>query len=166
MSEAIFVITCEKEIDDCCRRLDELLISFRQPLYIRLSVSKGVFDRAIGSIVPRMQFLNAGVISGLTVIDDDYQILEEDDFALVQEIHRDSIIKFQIPREMSLNIYSKVIVLNEISGTIRLMKEESTLLAESVNRAKIITTKSAVSNYSKKKIYIKGDQVLGKMSLW
>jgi len=59
-----------------------------------------------------------------------------------------------------VKIYSRVIVLNESSGTVRLMKEESTLLAESVSHAKIITTKSAVSNYSKKKIYIKGDQVL------
>lgn len=160
MNEEFFVITCDEEVENCCRRLDELLISFRQPFYIRLSVSKAMFERTLGSIVPRLQFLNAGVISGLNVINDDYQVIDEDDFSLEQEIHRDSIIKFQIPREMCLKIYSRVIVLNEISGTVRLMKEESTLLAESVSHAKIITTKSAVSNYSKKKIYIKGDQVL------
>ena len=88
MNEEFFVITCDEEVENCCRRLDELLISFRQPLYIRLSVSKAMFERTLGSIVPRLQFLNAGVISGLNVINDDYQVIDEDDFSLEQEIHR------------------------------------------------------------------------------
>ncbi len=160
MSEESFVITNREQLNKCLSRIDRLLLKIINPLDLKLSVSKEMFDQAINEIVPRLRFSDIGIISRLNVINNDYIVFEEDNFSFNQILKEKCIIKFPIPKDMTLQIYSQVIILNEVSGTIFLMDDNASLFCDRLNHAKVITQKNAQSDLTSDRVYIKGDQLI------
>ena len=160
MKEEYFVITSREQLILCMGKLESLLNSFLQPISLKLMIKKNMFEESLKQIVPKLKFLNKGIITSLEVIRDDYQVFEEDNFSLHEEIKSNAIIKFKIPKEMSLKIHSQVIVLNDVEGTIFLMNENASITCNKMIDAKVINVKSSKDKVNLNKAYIKGDQML------
>ncbi len=160
MSEENYIITNNEQLETMISSLERLFLSLTKPINLKLSVTKEMLDKTINAVVPRLRFSDLGIISHLEILNRDYLIYDEDYFSLNQVIREKCIIKFPIPRDMTLQIYSHVLILNQVQGTIILMDEDASVYCESLNSAKIITMKNSKDNFTHNQIFIKGDDLL------
>ena len=153
------IITSREQLLNCLANIESIFNSFTSQVYMKLEVSKDLFEESLSLIVPKLSFYNKGIITSLNVIDKSFYEYEEDDFPLVKTLDQKSLIKFKIPREMTLKISSFAIFLGEVEGTLILENEDATVVCKKLNNAKIINTKSS-SYLTKENVFIKGDQLL------
>ena len=159
MKEETLIIKSREQLTNCLTKVESLLNSFINQVYIKLDVSKELFEECLSLVVPKLNFYQKGIITSLNVIDNSFHEYEEDDFPLVKTLDQKSIIKFKIPSEMTLKITSFAIFLGEVEGTLILENEETKVICKKLNNAKIINTKCS-SYLTKENVFIKGDQIL------
>lgn len=160
MNEENYIITNNEQLETMISSLERLFLSLTKPINLKLSVTKEMLDKTINAVVPHLRFSDLGIISHLEILNRDYLIYDEDYFSLNHVIREKCIIKFPIPRDMTLQIYSHVLILNQVQGTIILMDEDASVYCESLNSAKIITMKNSKDNFTHNQIFIKGDDLL------
>ena len=157
--EEYFLIMNNEELLKCIIRLD-YLNNIRQFVKIRLIIAKEMFDEALKTIFSKISFDNNAIINSIEVIRNDYQVYEEDNFSLEEELSSNAIIKFKIPKEMTLKVHKNLIVLNEVEGRIILMNEDSSFACYKSIGARISNIKSSSKPLFENKVYIRGDQMI------
>ena len=157
--EECFLITNNEELLKCIIRL-EYLNNIRQFVKIRLIIAKEMFDESLKSIFSKISFDNNAIVNSIEVIRNDYVIYENDNFALDEELTSNSIIKFKIPREMTLKVHKNLIVLNDVEGRIILMNEDSSFTCYKTCGAIISNIKSSSKPLFENRVHIRGDQLI------
>ena len=162
MKEETYCIYNNQDLIDTIYYIEEKLSLFGISLFINLRISQQMFLKTFKTIIPKIKEYDYVFIKGINVTNNNYQIFDVDNLPLVTKINKKTIIKFKICKEMVIDVYDELIVLNEIEGEVNLKTEKSCLIAKKIINARLSTIKSMNPNYSMVNAYIKGDQLIWK----
>ena len=152
-------------IDETCDdnvalfNLEEYLKNANNEVLINVLISHDKLILTLSKIIFITSFLNRGIINEIRLLNE-FQVLNEDCFIDIYELNSNTIFMYKLGKDTVLNVYSKVIILDDFEGTMYLKNSKAMIIAKRLSHAKVVTLKNAKTNITRNFSIIKGDDIL------